>query len=81
MLVAARFCNTGLRDFWSALPNAYLSTDRKILSLVKDTFFLGNRNYGDKLLIRNCYLGIIEVINNYYAGKVQGVVVIGNQGA
>ena len=69
-----------VQDFWSELPKATISDDGKILSLVNNTFFLGSMDYGDKLLIRKCYFGLLDTIRSHFQENCRGVVIIGNPG-
>ncbi len=79
-MVAESFSNQRVQDFWRALPRAKISEDGNVLSLVNNTFFLGSMDYGDKLLIRNCYHGLSERIESHFQKGGRGVVVIGNPG-
>jgi hypothetical protein len=69
-----------VQDFWSALPRAGLSHSGKVLSLADGTNFLGIDQYGDKLLVRECYNGLQCVFNKNFAERTRGVVVVGNPG-
>jgi hypothetical protein len=80
MVVAGSFSNQRVQDFWRSLPNARISEDGNVLSLVNKTFFLGSMDYGDKLLIRTCYHGLLERIESHFHDDGRGVVVIGNPG-
>ena len=79
-MIADCFLNQRVQDFWKALPNAKISEDGHVLSLDNETFFLGNMENGDKLLIRNCYHGLSERIESHFQNDGRGVVVIGNPG-
>jgi hypothetical protein len=80
MMNAGSFSEDDTQEFWNALPKAKISQDKRILSLVNRTFFLGNMDYGDKLLIRNCYGGIWARVERHFQEGGRGVVVIGNPG-
>ena len=70
-----------VQKFWSALSSAEILADKKVLSLVHDTYFLGSRYYGNKLYIRDCYHELLHAINNHYHNvSGQAVTLIGNPG-
>ena len=69
-----------MQDFWRALPNAILSHDRKVLSLVEGTKFLGTPSFGDKLHVRECYHGLQCAMGQHFGEGGQGLIVIGNPG-
>eukprot|EP00291_Cryptomonas_curvata_P023749 CAMPEP_0172157412 /NCGR_PEP_ID=MMETSP1050-20130122/3772_1 /TAXON_ID=233186 /ORGANISM="Cryptomonas curvata, Strain CCAP979/52" /LENGTH=252 /DNA_ID=CAMNT_0012826629 /DNA_START=53 /DNA_END=811 /DNA_ORIENTATION=- len=74
------FSNQRVQDFWRALPKANFSEDGNVLSLVDNTFFLGSMDCGDKLLIRNCYRGLLERVESHFQDDGTGVIVTGNPG-
>ncbi len=70
----------GVQKFWAELPHAKFSTDKRILSLVEDTNFLGNKCYGNNLLIRGCYHGLIRAMESHFSVHGMAVIVTGNPG-
>jgi hypothetical protein len=80
MVVAGRLACQRTQDFWRALPKAKISDDGNVLCLVNNTFFLGIVDFGDKLLIRNCYHGLLRRIETHFQSNRRGVVVVGNPG-
>ena len=70
-----------VQKFWSALPRADFSADKKMLSLVEDTHFLGSRYYGNKLYVRDCYHDLSRAFDNHYhSASGQAVTLSGNPG-
>lgn len=69
-----------IHEFWSVLPNATVSDDGRILTLVQDAYFLGSERFRNKLLVRDCYLGLLSSIQDHFEQGGQGVAIIGNPG-
>jgi hypothetical protein len=51
-----------------------------VLQLAGGTYFLGREEYGDKLMLRDCYSDFETMIDNHFAGAGKGFAVIGNPG-
>ncbi|CAG8704734.1 2867_t:CDS:2, partial [Cetraspora pellucida] len=65
------------------LPSILMNDFGGMLCLPDGVFFLGRKNYGSKLLIRNCYLQLFELIemNRKFNGPAQdGCVITGTPG-
>jgi hypothetical protein len=71
---------TSLCLFWKHLPQATWSNDGKVLQLAEGTHFLGREEYGDKLMLRDCYSDFETMINEHFARSGKGFAVIGNPG-
>eukprot|EP00611_Tribonema_gayanum_P016481 TRINITY_DN286_c2_g1_i1.p1 TRINITY_DN286_c2_g1~~TRINITY_DN286_c2_g1_i1.p1 ORF type:complete len:488 (-),score=63.29 TRINITY_DN286_c2_g1_i1:153-1616(-) len=70
----------GVTPFWRALSRASVDADG-CLKLPAGTWFMGNRDFGSAIYIRDCYCNLMEQINNLVAaGRVQRVVITGTPG-
>ena len=69
-----------IQNFWSALPNAKVSSDQKVLSLVENTHFLGNKCYGNKIFVRECYHGLQRAMESHFSVGGRALIVTGNSG-
>jgi hypothetical protein len=70
-----------VKNFCSALARADFSADKKILSLVDDTYFLGSRYNGNKLYVRDCCHDLSRVFDNHYhSASGQAVTLLRNPG-
>ncbi|KAG5182393.1 hypothetical protein JKP88DRAFT_164594, partial [Tribonema minus] len=66
--------------FWRALSSASVDADG-CLKLPAGTWFMGNRDFGSAIYIRDCYCNLMEQINKLVAARrVQRVVITGTPG-
>jgi len=66
--------------FWKHLPQATWTCDDKVLQLAAGTHFMGKEEFGDKLMLRDCYSNFEAIINEHFAGSGKGFAVIGSPG-
>jgi hypothetical protein len=66
--------------FWKHLRQATWSDDGRVLQLAEGTHFLGVEEYGDKIMLRDCYSDFEGMINDHFADTGKGFAVIGNPG-
>ena len=69
-----------LTDFWRELKNAELRSDGKVLKLARGTSFLGNRRWGDRMLVRECYRRLTAKLEQDFRAGEGGRVIIGTPG-
>ena len=74
------YSNDILQNFWSALPNAKVSSDQKVLSLVENTYFLGYEFYCNKIFVRECYHGLQRAMKSHFSVGGRALIVTGNSG-
>jgi len=73
--------------FWEALPHARLTNvdvgtrTVQTLQLQNGTSFLGERSYGDRLMIRHCYQDLIATCEEKFNTGSTGVIIVGTPGA
>jgi hypothetical protein len=67
-----------LQAVW--LPNAKLLHGGKVLQLAANTSFLGKRDLGQKMMVRECYVRLCEKLEEDFRAGEKGRVIIGTPG-
>jgi hypothetical protein len=69
-----------LQAFWKELPNAKLMHGDKVLQLAANTSFLGNEDFGQQMMVRECYVRLWETLEEDFRAGAKGRVIVGTPG-